>query len=419
MADLARGRLEPLDVWIEYGRVAALSGDMEGRMGEQRCRQARIVEAEGCIVAPGLVDVHVHFRDPGYTHKEDLESGARAAARGGYTSVVLMANTSPCVDNVDTLAYIRDKARELPVRIYTCATVTQGMRGRELTDMEGLQAAGAVGFTDDGMPILDAAVLEEAMLRCKALDAPLSLHEEDPRMIGQNGIDSQIAVEFGLEGSPREAEESMVARDVALALTTGAKVNVQHVSAKGAVEALRRAKARGGNVHGEAAPHHFVLTREAVREYGTLAKMNPPLRGEEDRLAILEGLADGTLDLIATDHAPHSRQEKALPLDQAPSGIVGLETALPLCWQYLVVSGLLDEVELLRKMSKNPAELYGLEAGFLAEGGPGDVVVIDPKLRLDSSVFYSKSDNSPFAHWDLQGAARVTICRGRIVYQAP
>ncbi len=377
-----------------------------------------VIDLTGQILAPGLVDVHVHFRDPGFTHKEDIHTGAAAAAKGGFTSVVLMANTKPAVDNAETLAYVRNKGKETGIHVYTCANVTMGLQGRELTDMEMLSAQGAAGFTDDGIPLMDERLLREALQRAAKCGKPVSLHEENPSLIKNNGVNAgKAAAYYGIGGSPREAETSMVERDLRIAVEEEADLSIQHISTKEAVDLVRRAKKKSSHIYAEAAPHHFTLTEEDVIRLGTLAKMNPPLREEEDRLAIIKGLQDGTIDMIATDHAPHSAEEKAKPITEAPSGIVGLETALSLGIRELVDKGYLSMMELIRKMSLAPARLYHLEAGYLKEGGPADLVVFDPKREWVVQDFASKSANSPFVGETMPGVVSHTICGGKIVYR--
>lgn len=425
LIDPKSGREGNYDVLIDGDKIIRI-----GRVGQDMKKPARceVIDAEGLVVAPGLVDVHVHFREPGFTHKEDITTGAAAAAKGGYTTVVMMANTKPTIDNEETLQYVMKRAEETDIHVTTCANVTVGMKGEKLTNMEKLAESGAVGFTDDGIPILDESVVRQAMERAARLDMPISFHEEDPALIAQNGINRGRASEhYGLEGSPREAEISLIERDLKLALETGACVNIQHISTAEGVELVRRAKEkgvsgngsnmRGRNVHAEATPHHFTLTEEAVIQYGTLAKMNPPLRTEEDRQAIIRGLADGTIDIIATDHAPHSGEEKAKPLTEAPSGIIGLETALPLGITELVQKGYLTMCQLLRAMSTNPAAMYHLDAGYLAEGGPADLVLIDTRETTVAGDYASKAQNSPFTGWELTGAVKATICAGSVVYR--
>lgn len=376
------------------------------------------IDLNGQIVAPGLVDVHVHFRDPGFTHKEDIHTGAAAAARGGFTSVVLMANTKPAVDNQETLAYVLKKGRETGIHIYSCANVTKGLQGKELTDMETLSMQGAAGFTDDGIPLMDEALLREALRRAAKCGKPVSLHEENPALISNNGINAgKAAAYYGIGGSPREAEISMVERDLRIALKEEADLSIQHISTKEAVELVRQAKKKSSHIFAEATPHHFTLTEEAVISHGTLAKMNPPLREEADRLAIIEGLRDGTIDMIATDHAPHSTEEKARSITEAPSGIIGLETALSLGIRELVDKGYLSMMELIEKMSLAPAKLYRFDAGYLKEGGPADLTVFDPRKEWTVENFASKAKNSPFVGERLPGMVSYTICGGEAVYR--
>ena len=379
---------------------------------------AEVFDAEGMLIAPGLADTHVHFRDPGFTYKEDILSGAEAAKKGGYTQIVLMANTKPCVDQVETLQYVLDKGDQTGIHIHSCANVTKGMAGQELVPMEQLSEAGAVGFTDDGVPILSENMVRKAMEQAALCRKPISFHEEDPKYIQNNGIHAgKAAAYYGIGGSKREAEITMIERDIRLALETGATVVIQHLSTKEGVELVRQGKAAGADVHAEATPHHFTLTEEAAIEKGTLAKMNPPLREEVDRQAIIEGLADGTIDLIATDHAPHSKEEKEKPLTEAPSGIIGLETALSLGIRELVQTGKLTYPQLVQRMSTAPCTLYGLRGGTLREGDPADLVIFDPEEIWKVQQFASKSANSPFIGEELPGVVHATICGGKFVYQ--
>lgn len=377
------------------------------------------IDTSGKIVAPGLVDVHVHFRDPGFTYKEDIESGAKAAAKGGYTSVVLMANTKPAVDNVETLKYVLEKGAKTGINVYTCANVTLGMKGEKLTDMETLAGNGAAGFTDDGVPVMDEELLREALRKAAALGKPVSLHEENPRYIKNNGINAGLAARhYGIEGSPREAEISMVERDIKIAVEEAADLSIQHISTKEAVELVRKAKRHSCHIFTEATPHHFTLTEEAAVKYGTLAKMNPPLREEADKAAIIEGLKDGTIDMIATDHAPHSSEEKSKSITEAPSGIIGLETALSLGIRELVNPGYLTMLELIRKMTSAPADFYKLDAGYIEKGGPADLVIFDRNAEwtVEADRLASKSANSPFIGETLPGVVEYTICGGEVVY---
>lgn len=413
LLDPKTGREGKLDVLVEKEKIVKIGENLE-TSGEHDT----VIDATGLMVAPGLVDVHVHFREPGFTQKEDIDSGAAAAARGGFTTVVLMANTKPAVDNTDTLEYVLNRGRGTGIHVETCANVTKRLQGKELTAMKELAKAGAVGFTDDGIPILDEDIVREAMKQVAALDMPISFHEENPALIENNGVNrGKASAHYGIGGSPREAEISLVERDLQIALETGAQIDIQHISAKESVELVRQAKTKGSNIHAEATPHHFTLTEEAVIQYGTLAKMNPPLREEADRQAIIQGLKDGTIDMIATDHAPHTMEEKAKPITEAPSGITGLETALSLGITELVEKGHLTMMQLLKLMSTNPADLYHLNAGHLTEQGPADLILIAPKAQWRPTVYVSKAANTPFTGWNLTGKVIVTICAGKIVYR--
>jgi len=400
------------DIFIKDGKIVAIDSKVDAEDDE-------IIDGTGLVCAPGLMDVHVHFRDPGFTYKEDIISGAKVAVAGGFTTVVLMANTNPHVDTVETLEYVLNKGKETDINILTVANVTKDSKGKELTDFALLSSNGAVGFSDDGIPIMDADLLREAFIKAKEVNMPVSLHEEDPSLITNNGINAgKVSEMLGIEGSPREAEISMIKRDIEIAKETGADIDIQHISTKEGVDLVREARKEYSNIHAEATPHHFTLTDEAVMEYGTNAKMNPPLRTEKDRLAIIEGLKDGTIEIIATDHAPHSSEEKAKQLTAAPSGILGLETALPLGITELVDKGYLTVNELIDRMSSGPARLYNMEntAGSIEVGRQADLVIFDMNESFTVKGSKSKSSNSPFIGWKLKGKVKYTICNGRIVY---
>ena len=404
---------EQLDVLIDGQHIIAVG------QGLTAPADAQVIDATGLVVAPGLMDTHVHFRDPGFTYKEDIITGAAAAARGGFTSVVCMANTSPAVDNPETLHYILDKGATTGIRLYQCANITMGLKGAELTDMEGLAREGACGFTDDGIPIMDEALLISAMEKARELNMPIALHEEDPLFIKQPGVNmGAVSEKLNYGGASRTAEDVMVARDTMLALHTGASVCIQHISSANSVELVRLAKSLGADVHAEATPHHFTLTEDAVLEYGTNARMNPPLRTEADRQAIIEGIKDGTIDMIVTDHAPHSTEEKARPLDKAPSGITGLETSLALGIRSLVQPGHISLLQLMALMSKNPAEFYRMTPATIAAGAPADLVIFGEHETFIAGDYASKASNTPFTGWELPGRIHYTICAGQTIYRA-
>jgi len=415
MIDPKSGREGNLDILTDGKVIRKIGPRLADSLTKEELAKTERVDAYGLLVAPGLVDVHVHFRDPGFTYKEDIETGARAAAKGGFTTVVMMANTKPSIDNVETLAYVLEKGKTTGIHVESCVNVTMGMQGKKLVPMEELAAKGAVGFTDDGIPLMDEKLVKEAMERAAKLDMPISFHEEDPTLIENNGVNrGEASAFYGIGGSPREAEIVLVERDLKLALETGACIDIQHISTKEAVELVRQAEKKG---HAEATPHHFTLTEQDTIRYKTLAKMNPPLREEGDREAVIAGLVDGTIDLIATDHAPHSKEEKEKGITEAPSGITGLETALSLGITQLVDGGYLTMKQLLQKMSLQPASMYHLDAGYLAEGGPADLILIDTVAEEEVGSFASKASNTPFIGWKLKGVVKATICGGRIVYE--
>lgn len=408
----ATGTNAVMDIRFDNGIIQEIGTDLTPSVSE------KVLDISGLVVAPGLVDTHIHFRDPGFTYKEDLHTGSLAAAKGGFTSVICMANTKPVVDSVNTLKDILTRAKGEKIHIYQTASVSYGLNGEKMTDFDALAANGACGFTDDGIPLMDAVFCYNAMKKAAELHMPVSLHEEDKSFITNNGINAgKVAEKLGIEGSPAIAEEVMVARDCMLALRTGASVVIQHISSGNSVELVRTALKLGADIHAEATPHHFTLTEEAVLKHGTLAKMNPPLRTEEDRQAIIRGLQDDTIDLIATDHAPHSAEEKAKPLTEAPSGITGLETSLGLGITSLVKPGYLSLMDLLAKMTCNPADLYQLPAGNIQVNAPADFVIFNPEEKWTVSDFASKASNSPFKGCELYGKIHYTICNGEIIYR--
>ena len=404
---------EKLDIIIKDERIYKIGHFQDN--GEYE----KIIDAEGKIVSPGLIDVHVHFRDPGFTYKEDIFTGAEAAAKGGFTTVICMANTNPIVDNEETLKYILDKAKKAKIKILQAAAITKEFKGKELVDMKKLKELGIVGFTDDGLPIKDSKLVMEAMEKAKELDMPLSFHEEDPSLIKSPGVnEGKVSKELKVGGAPNAAEDVLVARDCMLALKTNAKISIQHISSGNSVDLVRFAKSLGAKVTAEATPHHFSITEEAVLKHKTLAKMNPPVRTEKDKEKIIEGLKDNTIEIIATDHAPHSKEEKERELTKAPSGIIGLETSLALGVTNLVKKGHLTLLELLKKMTINPANFYKLDAGTIEEGKFADLVIFDENEEwIVPEKFASKASNTPFIGEKLYGKVKYTICNGKIVYR--
>lgn len=402
------------DLLVDQGKIVEIGPSLsyEG---------AQVIDASGKVVAPGLVDIHVHFREPGQTHKEDIHTGALAAAAGGFTTVVMMANTTPTISDVVTLKEVLNSAAKEAIHVKTVATVTKNFDGQHLTDFEGLLQAGAVGFSDDGIPLQSTKVVRQALEEAKRLGTFISLHEEDPELNGILGLNEHIAREhFKVCGATGVAEYSMAARDAMIAHATGGHLHIQHLSKAESVNVVEFAQAIGAPVTAEVAPQHFSKTEDLLLSKGSNAKMNPPLRREEDRRAVIEGLKSGVISVIATDHAPHHADEKNVAdITKAPSGMTGLETSLSLGLTYLVHAGELSLMELLEKMTYNPAKLYNFEAGYLEVGGSADIVIFDPDAdRLVSDHFASKAANSPFVGESLKGQVAYTICQGKIVYQA-
>jgi len=406
---------EVRDVLLKDGKVSALETSLEAPEG---CRE---VDASGLVVTPGLIDVHVHLREPGQEHKETIFTGARAAAAGGFTAICSMPNTDPTIDDPAAVGFVMAQGRKAgAARVYPMGAISVGLEGEALTEFGGMVEAGAVAVTDDGRPVMDSGLMRMAMEYAQAFDIPVVDHPEDLTLSRDGSMnEGLISSRLGLKGKPNASEDIHIIRDILLAELTGGRVHIQHVSTRFGVDAIRQGKARGVRVTGEAAPHHLLLTDANVDGYRTNAKMNPPLRSAEDRDAVLEGLKDGTLDVVATDHAPHHYDEKEAAFEDAPNGIVGLETALGLVYGHLVEKGHLDLPTMVRRMSLRPAELFNLPGGNLKVGSPGDVTVFDPAQEwvVDPETFLSKSRNTPFTGWTLKGRPRYTVVEGSVVWE--
>ena len=415
VVDPSQGVDAVLDLLLADGRVARVGESLDAPEG------AEVVDAGGgLVVAPGLVDVHVHLREPGGEHKETIASGVRAAVAGGFTAVVAMPNTDPPVDSPAAVGFVRAQGeRAGGARVFPSGCITLGQNGEQLTEMGELVGAGAVCVTDDGRPVMNAGLLRMALEYSRSFDLPVALHEEELTLSRGGAMNEGIiATRLGLTGIPNAAEDVMIARDLILAELTGARLHVQHVATRGGVELIRAAKARGLRVTAEGSPHHFTLTDEAVEWYNTNAKMNPPLRSAADRDAVRRGVADGTLDVIATDHAPHHYDEKEQAFEDAPNGIVGLETAVGLDYTELVETGLIDLATMVERMSCAPARALSLPGGTLREGAPADVTLLDPlrEWTVDPASFQSLSRNTPFAGRALRCRALRTVVGGRTVW---
>jgi dihydroorotase len=402
---------EKLDVLVSDGKISRI-----GKPGSLPANGSQVIDAAGKFVVPGLIDMHVHLREPGYEYKETIATGTAAAKAGGFASVCCMPNTNPVNDNSSVTEFILAQARSASARVFPIGAVTKGSKGEELADMSELHAAGCVAISDDGNPVMNASMMRRAMEYSRIFDMLIISHCED-RTLSFKGVmnDGIVSTELGLRGIPHAAEDVMTARDISLAELTGCRLHIAHVSTAGSVRLIRDAKSRGVKVTAETCPHYFSLTEEAVRGYNTLAKMNPPLRTMDDVAAIKQGLQDGTIDVIATDHAPHATDEKSGEFDYAPFGIVGLETALGLTLKQ-VQEGAFSLTEAIRKLSVNPALILKLEKGTLSVGADADMTMIDSNIdwTVDASKFKSKSKNTPFDGWNLRGKAVLTIVGGKI-----
>jgi dihydroorotase len=413
--DPASGRDELADVLLAGGKVEAVGRGLGTPDG------AETIEASGLVVAPGFIDLHTHLREPGQEELETIATGALSAVAGGFTAVCAMPNTDPVCDNQGVVGFVVSQAQRAgKARVYPIGAISLGQKGQQLAEFGELVGAGAVAVSDDGHPVMSSHLMRTALEYAKVFGIPVADHCEEMSLAEGGAMhEGIVSTRLGLKGIPSAAEEIMVARDILLAELTGGHVHLCHMSTRGSVELIRRAKDAGLRVTAEACPHHFTLTHEACDGYNTNAKMNPPLREDADREAIREALRDGTIDAIATDHAPHHYDAKEREFDQAPNGIIGLETAFPLANTELVGSGLLTLQQLVERMSTVPARIFGLPGGSLAKGAPADVVVIDPQVEwsVDPASFRSKSRNTPFGGREVRGRAVATIVRGHIVFR--
>ncbi|HHY71500.1 MAG TPA: dihydroorotase [Thermoanaerobacterales bacterium] len=404
---------DTMDVLIVDGCIADIKAKLE-------ISDVEATDLSGKIITPGLIDMHVHFREPGYEYKEDIESGSKSAAAGGFTAVASMPNTTPPIDNAALVEYVKSRASKVgKIKLLPIGCVSKGQQGKEITEMGDMAQAGAVAFSDDGKPVADSSLMRKAMVYASMFDRLIIDHCEDLALFEGGQInEGHVSTLLGLTGIPAAAEEIMVARDILLAREMGTAVHIAHISTKGSLELIRKAKSEGVRVTCEVTPHHLTLTEEAVRGYNTNAKVNPPLRTQEDLTALMGGLKDGTIDAIVTDHAPHHIDEKDLEFDKAAFGMVGLETALGLILTRIVGEGGLSLNKAIEKMTLGPAKVLGLDLGTLKIGAPADITVIDPDQvwTIDKDKFLSKARNTPFNGWELKGKAVMTIVDGKIIY---
>ena len=414
LVDPVSGTVSQTDLLVENGKVALIEKGIE-------CEAEQVIDAKGLMVCPGLVDMHVHLRDPGLTYKEDIFTGTQAAARGGVTSLVCMANTSPVLDCPEQITYVKEKAAQAcGVNVYPVGAVTEHLRGRELTDFAALKEAGAIALSDDGNNIDDANVMRDALIKARRQGMTILAHCEDTNMVGNRGVnEGSVSRQLGLEGRPAIAEELVIMRDAMLAEETQAAVHVCHVSTAKSVDIIRRMKKKGVAITCETCPQYFTITEDEILNKGALARVNPPLRTEKDMKGILAGLKDGTIDVIATDHAPHSVEEKSREVSKALSGMVGLETSLALTLTQLYHTGKMELPDIIRRMTSNPASILHLQKGRLSQGSDGDITIFDPDEEwvVDPEQFASKGRNTPFAGKTLKGKVKYTIVAGKVIYQ--
>jgi dihydroorotase len=413
--DPASGRDEILDILIHEDRIKDIGNDLP-LSGDER-----VIDAKGCLVLPGLIDMHVHFREPGREDVETIIGGSKVAAKSGYTSVCPMPNTQPVIDSQALVRFIKMEAEHGPVNVFPIASITKGGKGDDMSEMGELVKGGAVAFSDDGRPVMSSLVMRRALEYSRMFNVPILAHAEDLDLADEGIMNEGLnSIRLGLKGIPRESEEVMVARDILLTRLASGRLHVCHVSSAGSVTLIKRGKKDGVKVTCETAPHYFALNDDAVEEHLSMAKMNPPLRTEHDRQRIIEGLRDGTIDVIATDHAPHAQYEKMQELEYAPFGIVGLETAVPLIITELVKKNNFSYIEAFSKVTCNPAAILNLDRGSLKKGGWADVTVIDPdkKVLIDKEFILSRCKNTPFIGAELYGSVEYTICNGKVVYSA-
>lgn len=401
------------DILLEDGKIKSVAKEIKEKA-------ERVIDASGCYVMPGLIDMHVHLRDPGLTYKESVESGARAAAKGGFTTIIAMPNTKPVTDDRDRVGYVMRKAEMLvPIHVLQSGAVTKGMEGKEPADIEGMVKAGAPAITEDGKSVMDSGVYREAMKEAKRLGIPVLAHCEDINLVQGGVVNADKNMEaLGLKGISNAVEDIIVARDIMLAKEIGVHLHLCHCSTEGSVDMVRQARKEGVSVSAEVCPHHFTLSTDDIKTADANYKMNPPLRTKKDVEALRKGLKEGVMDVISTDHAPHSAEEKSRPIEEAPFGIVGLETSVALTLTELVDTGILTPMQMAEKMSYNPSKILGLGRGSLAEGKPADVTIIDPETEyiIEPESFVSKGKNTPFGGKKVKGQVVATICGGEVVY---